>query len=80
MSGTPKVHTPVDSPAERISALRDLLRRHEYEYYVLDAPTIPDAEYDTLFKELTALEVAHPELLTTDSPTQRVGGRPSEGF
>jgi DNA ligase (NAD+) len=80
MSGTPKTHSPGDDPTERIGTLRELLRRHEYEYYVLDAPTIPDAEYDTLFKELTALEQAHPELLTTDSPTQRVGGRPAEGY
>ena len=67
-------------PAVRIAALRDLLRHHEYQYYVLDAPTIGDAEYDTLMNELKALEAAHPELLTPDSPTQRVGGRPAEGF
>jgi DNA ligase (NAD+) len=67
-------------PAVRIAALRDLLRHHEYQYYVLDAPTISDQEYDTLMNELKALEAEHPELLTPDSPTQRVGGRPSEGF
>ena len=66
--------------AERIAELLELLRHHEYQYYVLDAPTIPDAEYDTLMNELKALESAHPELLTADSPTQRVGGRPAEGF
>jgi len=67
-------------PAVRVAALRDLLRHHEYQYYVLDAPTISDAEYDTLMNELKALEADHPELLTPDSPTQRVGGRPAEGF
>jgi DNA ligase (NAD+) len=67
-------------PAVRVAALRDLLRHHEYQYYVLDAPTISDAEYDTLMNELKALEAEHPELLTPDSPTQRVGGRPAEGF
>jgi len=66
--------------AARVAALHDLLRHHEYQYYVLDAPTISDAEYDTLMNELKALEAAHPELLTPDSPTQRVGGRPAEGF
>ena len=66
--------------AARVTALHDLLRHHEYQYYVLDAPTISDAEYDTLMNELKALEAAHPELLTPDSPTQRVGGRPAEGF
>ncbi|HEX4320885.1 MAG TPA: NAD-dependent DNA ligase LigA, partial [Acidobacteriaceae bacterium] len=67
-------------PAVRIAALRELLRHHEYLYYVLDAPTISDAEYDTLMNELKALEAEHPELITPDSPTQRVGGRPAEGF
>src|SRR5580693_2754862 len=69
-----------ENPAAQIAALRELLRHHEYQYYVLDAPTISDAEYDTLMNELKALEAAHPELLTPDSPTQRVGGRPAEGF
>ena len=72
--------TADSDPAVRIAALRDLLRHHEYQYYVLDAPTISDAEYDTLMNELKALEAAHPELLRPDSPTQRVGGRPAEGF
>jgi len=67
-------------PAVRVAALRDLLRHHEYQYYVLDSPTISDQEYDTLMNELKALETAHPELLTPDSPTQRVMGRPAEGF
>jgi DNA ligase (NAD+) len=67
-------------PAVRVAALRELLRHHEYQYYVLDAPTISDQEYDTLMNELKALETAHLELLTPDSPTQRVMGRPAEGF
>jgi DNA ligase (NAD+) len=71
---------PNSTPAEQIAALSELLRRHEYEYYVLDSPTISDAEYDTLMNELKALEAAHPELLSPESPTQRVGGRPAEGF
>ncbi len=64
----------------RAAALRQEIERHNHAYYVLDAPTIPDAEYDRLFRELQALEAAHPELATPDSPTQRVGGKPLEGF
>ncbi|VUZ84716.1 NAD-dependent DNA ligase LigA [Candidatus Methylomirabilis lanthanidiphila] len=60
--------------------LRRLIRRHEYLYYVLDRPEISDAEFDTLFERLKQLEQAYPELITADSPTQRVGGRPVEGF
>jgi DNA ligase (NAD+) len=66
--------------AERVQWLREALDRHNYQYYVLDAPTIPDAEYDALFSELQALEAEHPELLTPDSPTQRVGGAPLSAF
>src|SRR5262245_59969648 len=62
------------SPSERAAWLRSELERHNHAYYVLDAPTIPDAEYDKLFRELQALEARHPDLLTVDSPTQRVGG------
>jgi DNA ligase (NAD+) len=58
----------------RARALREEIARHDHAYYVLDAPTVPDAEYDRLFRELQQLEAAHPELLTPDSPTQRVGG------
>ncbi len=65
---------------KRVDALRDELRHHEYQYYVLDAPEIADAEYDTLMRELRDLETAHPALVTPDSPTQRVGGKPKEGF
>lgn len=66
--------------AERARALRTLLHHHGHRYYVLDAPEIPDAEYDRLLQELQALEQQHPELLTPDSPTQRVGGSVLEGF
>ncbi|NWG30999.1 MAG: NAD-dependent DNA ligase LigA [Rhodocyclaceae bacterium] len=66
--------------AARAAALRAEIERHNYAYYVLDAPTIPDAEYDRLFRELQQIEAAHPELVTPDSPTQRVGGRPLAAF
>jgi DNA ligase (NAD+) len=65
---------------KKIDKLRDELRRHEHLYYVLDAPEISDAEYDALMNELKKLEAAHPDLVTPDSPTQRVGGKPAEGF
>jgi DNA ligase (NAD+) len=67
-------------PARRVEELRAELRRHEHLYYVMDAPVISDAEYDTLMNELKRLEAEHPELRTPDSPTQRVGGKPAEGF
>jgi DNA ligase (NAD+) len=63
-----------------VGRLRDELRRHEYLYYVLDQPAISDAEYDRLMRDLQRLEAEHPELLTSDSPTQRVGGKAREGF
>jgi DNA ligase (NAD+) len=66
--------------ARRAAELRVELRRHEHLYYVMDAPEISDAEYDALMNELKRVEAAHPELLTPDSPTQRVGGKPAEGF
>jgi DNA ligase (NAD+) len=65
---------------KRIEALRDELRHHEYQYHVLDTPEISDAEYDVRMRELRALEAEHPELVTPDSPSQRVGGKPKEGF
>ena len=68
------------SPVYRAAELRAQLHHHGHLYYVLDAPTMPDAEYDRIFKELQALEAAHPELLTPDSPTQRVGGQPLDAF
>ncbi len=68
------------SPVEKIERLREELRRHEHLYHVLDAPELTDAQYDALMNELKALEAEHPELVTADSPTQRVGGKPAEGF
>ena len=68
------------SPAAQAAALREQLNRAAWQYYTLDAPQIPDAEYDRLFRALQALEAAHPELRTPDSPTQRVGGAVLEGF
>ena len=64
----------------RARALRAEIERHNHAYYVLDAPSVPDAEYDRLFRELQALEAAHAELRTADSPTLRVGGRPLGKF
>lgn len=68
------------TPAERAEELRAELRHHEYLYYVQDAPQITDAAYDALMNELKGLEAEHPDLLTADSPTQRVGGAPAKGF
>src|SRR5437763_1221037 len=65
---------------ERAEKLRETLRHHEHLYYVLDAPEISDAEYDALIRDLQKIETEHPELLTPDSPTVRVGGKPREGF
>jgi DNA ligase (NAD+) len=71
---------PDSDPARRAEELRAELRHHEHLYYVLDAPEISDAQYDALMNELKQIEAAHPELLTPESPTQRVGGKPAEGF
>ncbi|MBL8218670.1 MAG: NAD-dependent DNA ligase LigA, partial [Bryobacterales bacterium] len=68
------------SVQDKMARLREELRRHEHLYYVLDQPEITDLEYDAMMRELQDLETAHPELLTPDSPTQRVGGKPREGF
>jgi DNA ligase (NAD+) len=65
---------------KRIEALREKIRHHEYRYYVLDDPELSDADFDKLMNELKRLEAEHPELITPDSPTQRVGGKPREGF
>ncbi|HEY9102752.1 NAD-dependent DNA ligase LigA [Chitinimonas sp.] len=70
----------IANSTERAAELRALLNRYGHEYYVLDQPSVPDAEYDRLFRELEALEAADPALRTPDSPTQRVGGRPLDGF
>lgn len=70
----------MDNVHKLINALRKILRHHEHLYYVLDAPEVSDAQYDAWMRNLRALEDAHPELRTPDSPTQRVGGKPKEGF
>ncbi|MGB7865924.1 MAG: NAD-dependent DNA ligase LigA, partial [Candidatus Sulfotelmatobacter sp.] len=72
--------SPNKDVEKKIEALREKIRHHEYLYYVLDQPEISDADFDKLMRELKELEAQHPELLTADSPTQRVGGKPREGF
>ena len=67
-------------PREKFESLRQKIRHHEYLYYVLDQPEISDTEFDKLMQQLKDLESEHPELITPDSPTQRVGGKPREGF
>lgn len=79
MSGHNQGHER-DTPAERVQSLREQITHHERMYYVLDKPEISDAEFDKLMHELKKLEAEHPELLTPDSPSQRVGGKPAEGF
>lgn len=72
---------PLDTALlKELQQLRDTLDQHSYKYYVLDEPSIPDAEYDRLFNRLKAIELEHPELITSDSPTQRVGSAPVAGF
>ncbi|HED19681.1 MAG TPA: NAD-dependent DNA ligase LigA, partial [Gammaproteobacteria bacterium] len=68
------------APSRRAAQLREQIQLHNYRYYVLDDPQIPDAEYDRLLRELQALEQAHSELIVPDSPTQRVGAQPLESF
>jgi DNA ligase (NAD+) len=82
MATRPKAPPPPTSkdPAELAAQLRDLLRYHEHLYYVLDSPEATDAQYDRWMNQLHALEAEHPALLTPDSPTQRVGGKPADGF
>jgi DNA ligase (NAD+) len=72
--------TAKDDPGAEAEALREEIRHHEYQYYVLDQPEISDAEYDVLMRRLQKIEEEHPELTTPDSPTQRVGGKAREGF
>ncbi len=72
--------TSAETPGAEAARLRAQLNDWSYRYYVLDDPAVPDAEYDRLFRQLQALEEAHPELISADSPTQRVGDRPLEGF
>jgi DNA ligase (NAD+) len=71
---------PSTDVGQEIEELRDQLRHHEHLYYVLDRPEITDAEYDALMRRLQGLETQHPELITPDSPSQRVGGKAREGF
>src|SRR5271166_3531872 len=71
---------PELNAGQEIEELRATLRHHEHLYYVLDRPEITDAEYDRLMRQLQELEARHPELITPDSPTQRVGGKAREGF
>jgi len=71
---------PVKDVEKKIEALREKIRHHEYLYYVLDHPEIGDGDFDKLMRQLKDLEAEHPELVTPDSPTQRVGGKPREGF
>ena len=68
------------SDAAKLAELRRLVEHHNYRYHVLDDPEVEDAVYDALYDELKALEDAHPDLVTADSPTQRVGGAPAAGF
>src|SRR6202167_113288 len=68
------------APEKKIDTLREKIRHHEYRYYVLDDPEISDADFDKLMNELKSLEASHPELIVPDSPTQRVGAKPREGF
>ena len=75
----PESVSPADA-SRALSSLRETIRRHEHLYYVLDDPEISDAEYDALLARLKEIEQRHPELVTADSPTQRVGGGPREGF
>ncbi|MGY5450067.1 NAD-dependent DNA ligase LigA [Agarivorans sp. MS3-6] len=70
----------MDKPAQKIEHLRAQLEQYNYQYYVLDEPTVPDAEYDRVFRELDALEKQHPDLLRNDSPTQRVSGKALSAF
>src|SRR5712671_6065116 len=71
---------PLQSQSDEIEVLRDQIRHHEHRYHVLDDPEISDADFDLLMQQLKKIEAAHPELVTPDSPTQRVGGKPREGF
>ena len=80
MNPKPAAHATHEKPAAEAERLRAELRHHEHLYYVLDTPEITDAEYDALMRRLQHLEAEHPELITPDSPTQRVGGKPREGF
>ena len=79
-SSTPPRSSMPSSDAAKVAELRRLVEHHNYRYHVLDDPEVDDAVYDALYDELKALEDAHPDLVTEDSPTQRVGGAPASGF
>src|SRR5579863_6786086 len=72
--------TSAADPRKEADKLREAIRHHEHQYYVLDQPEISDTEYDGLIRRLQAIEAEHPDLVTPDSPTRRVGGKPREGF
>lgn len=76
----PATRTHTRKIGRQLQQLRDTLNQHNYRYYVLDEPSVPDAEYDRLMRQLQQLEAEHPELVTPDSPTQRVGAEPLSGF
>src|ERR1700686_614994 len=78
--GAAKQDGAAKKPAARVLELKETLERYNYRYHALDDPEVPDAEYDRLMLELRALEAQHPELLTPDSPTQRVGAPPVPAF
>src|SRR4051812_11716980 len=80
MPQTAKKTASKNSPADRIRELTELVNHHNFRYHVLDDPEISDAAYDTLFRELQALEAEHPELRQSNSPTLRVGGKPLDQF
>ena len=71
---------PTKNLEKKLEGLREKIRHHEHLYYVLDSPEITDADFDKLMQQLKDLESKHPDLVTPDSPTQRVGGKPREGF
>lgn len=74
------MNKPTENPSERIAKLKKLLQQYSYEYHVTDAPSVDDAVYDGLFAELKAIEAAHPELIASDSPSQRIGGHVGAAF
>ncbi|WP_213016851.1 NAD-dependent DNA ligase LigA [Desemzia sp. RIT 804] len=80
MTDKPETNQPIEEAAEKVEVLREILDRYSHEYYVLDKPTVTDAEYDALYRELVSLEESYPELISGDSPTQRVGGTILPGF
>ncbi|MEQ1600490.1 MAG: NAD-dependent DNA ligase LigA [Methylophilaceae bacterium] len=80
MSGIATIPEQIELARQRINSLHEAIRQHDYSYYVLDTPSVSDSEYDGLFRELQSLETNFPELISTDSPTQRVGGTALKGF